>query len=109
MLGIDSEYDIVIVGSGIVGATAALAFAKNTSLRIAVLEAKTPSFVWPMSFYEYKARVSAIALSSQRIFENIHVWPSIIAKRVSPYQKMQVWDPAGKGILSFTSEALSEN
>jgi 2-polyprenyl-6-methoxyphenol hydroxylase-like FAD-dependent oxidoreductase len=47
------KYDIVIVGGGIVGATAALALAKNTSLRIALLEST--------SLHEKKStRVSAI-------------------------------------------------
>jgi 2-octaprenylphenol hydroxylase len=102
----EHTYDIVIVGSGIVGATAALVLAKNTSLHIAVLEAKTPTF--NEQSHSHETRVSAIALSSQRIFENIHVWPSIASKRISPYQKMHVWDPLGKGEIFFTAETLQE-
>lgn len=36
-------YDIIIVGSGIVGAATALALARETSLKIAVIEAKMPA------------------------------------------------------------------
>jgi len=107
MTEIDSAYDIVIVGSGIVGATAALILAKNTSLHIAVLEAKSPFF--NAQPHSHETRVSAIALSSKRVFENIHVWQSIASKRISPYQKMHVWDPVGKGEISFTAEALHES
>ena len=109
-ISVDSSnlhYDVVIIGSGIVGATAALALAKKTTLRIAVCEAKSPNFVEPS--HSYCSRVSAIALSSQRIFENMGVWQSIAAKRITPYQKMQVWDALGKGKISFTAQALQEN
>jgi 2-octaprenylphenol hydroxylase len=102
------QYDIVIIGSGTVGATAALAIAKSTSLRIAVLEAKTPSFEWGAQTNSYDSRVNAIAPSSQRIFENIQVWQSIVSKRISPYYDMHVWEAASKGEITFTAQALRE-
>jgi 2-octaprenylphenol hydroxylase len=100
------SYDITIIGSGIVGAAVASALAKNTQLQIAVLESKTPSFKWQSE--QYDSRVSAIALSSKHFFENINVWESIAAKRISPYQNMQVWDAAGNGEIDFAATALQE-
>jgi 2-octaprenylphenol hydroxylase len=102
----DQNYDITVIGSGIVGAAVALALAKNTSLRIAVLEAKTPFFEWQVD--QYYPRVSAISLSSKHIFEHLKVWDSIVAKRISPYCTMQVWDSVGTGRIHFSAEALQE-
>jgi 2-octaprenylphenol hydroxylase len=98
------KFDIIIVGSGIIGATAALALARNTKLTVALLDAKAlpPSFV----LKNYSARVSAITPASQRILQRLQVWQAIIAKRVSPYRNMQVWDAAGSGKLNFDSGAM---
>lgn len=101
------NYDIAIIGSGIVGAAAALALAKNTSLHIVVLEAKTPSLKWQPNPYD--SRVSAVSLSSKYFFEHLQVWDAIKAKRVSPYHHMQVWDAAGSGEIDFAANALQED
>jgi 2-polyprenylphenol 6-hydroxylase len=100
------SYDVAVIGSGIIGAVIASALAKNTSLRIAVIEAKTPSFNWQKE--PYHSRVSAIALSSKHIFEHLDVWDAITAKRTTPYRTMQVWDAMGKGEIHFTAQALQE-
>lgn len=94
-----SHYDIIIVGSGIVGATAALALAKNTSLRIAVIDAQNISAVWCQEQYDF--RVSAISIASKKIFQNIHVWEKIQAKRASAYTHMHVWQETGDAKIAF--------
>jgi 2-octaprenylphenol hydroxylase len=99
-----AEYDIVIVGAGIVGATAALALAHTTSLRIALLDAREISAVWDAA--QREQRVSAITLASQRIFQQLGVWEEIETRRISPYRHMLVWDAAGKGKIQFDSAAL---
>ena len=68
-------FDIVIVGGGMVGATLAIALSRQTSLSIAVLEANVVSDSW--SSLRYHHRVSAFALSSQRIFQSLKVWDTI--------------------------------
>jgi 2-polyprenylphenol 6-hydroxylase len=98
------NYDIIIVGSGIIGATAALALARNTTLTIALLDAKA---LQAYNLGDYSARVSAITPASQRILQRLQVWPAITAKRISPYRKMHVWDAAGAGKLNFDSAAMS--
>jgi 2-octaprenylphenol hydroxylase len=99
-----STYDILIVGSGIVGATAALALAKKTALRIGLVDSKKITSEWAREQDDY--RVSAISVASQRIFRNIQVWDAIQAKRVCPYQKMQVWDAGGAGIIDFDCRSI---
>lgn len=96
----ETDYDIIIVGSGVVGATAALALAQATSLRIALLEAQP--FV--PSTTDYDHRVSAISLASKRMLQGLKVWP----QRVSPYTQMYVWDEGGTGDLRFVAQEIGE-
>ena len=99
-----STYDILIVGAGIVGATTALALAQKTSLRIALLDTKKISPTWQPEQHDY--RVSAISLASQQIFRQLAVWETMVARRVSPYQKMHVWDATGRSAIDFDCRAL---
>ncbi len=100
-------YDIIIVGSGIVGAATALALARSTSLKIAVLEAKVSDDHQEKARYDH--RVSAISLASKTILQNLHCWESIKAKRVSAYTQMHVWDAAGVGEIHFDSQSIGES
>lgn len=98
------KYDIVIVGGGIVGATAALALAKNTALTILVVEANAPPVYQKKEAYDY--RVSAISLAAKNIFKQLDVWEAIQAKRISLYRQMQVWDAMGQGEIHFDCAEL---
>lgn len=91
-------YDIIIVGGGIAGLTLACMLAKQTSLSIAILES-SPNRI--------QHRVSAIALSSRRIFESLAIWPEL-REFASPFRHMQVWDSACKGELTFDSSEIDE-
>lgn len=101
-----SNYDIIVIGSGIVGATAALALAKKTSLRIALLDSQTISCIWQPQKHDH--RVSAISLSSQRIFKSLQVWEKIQAKRLSPYTHMHVWDAESTGEIHFDGASIGQ-
>jgi 2-octaprenylphenol hydroxylase len=101
----NSHFDIVIVGSGIVGAATALALAKNTTLTIALIDSQKLSADWHKE--NYAPRVSAISLASQRIFQNLSLWSAMTAKRVSPYQKMHVWDARGSGEIKFDCASVN--
>jgi 2-octaprenylphenol hydroxylase len=96
-------YDIIIIGGGIVGTTTALALAQQTNLQIALLDSHAQQ-PWKPEIQD--ARVSAITLASQRIFQRLKVWPAIAAKRLSPFNKMHVWDTQGE--LEFDCKALHE-
>ena len=101
------NFDIIIVGSGIVGALAAIALAKQTRLQIAVLDSQKDFPHWERD--QYEPRVSAISLASKRIFQSLSIWQKIKAKRISPYLKMQVWDAAGDGEISFDCHDHTES
>lgn len=96
-----SNYDIIIIGSGTVGSTAALALAKQTTLKIALIDAQLINHEWHPDHQDH--RVSAISQASYQIFQNLKAWEKILTKRTSPYQEMRVWEESGKSKIDFTS------
>lgn len=98
-------YDVTIMGGGIVGLVQALLLAKEPGLRIALVEAKPLRFDWSVS--DYDARVYAITPASQQLLEGLDLWSQVLAKRVSPYTRMQVWDGRGGGELTFDQAQLN--
>ena len=70
---IQTDFDIIIVGGGMVGASLACAL-KNTSLKLAVIEAFEPHSEQQAS---YDDRGIALAYGSQRIFESMGLWDQL--------------------------------
>jgi 2-octaprenylphenol hydroxylase len=99
-----NEFDVIIIGGGMVGATLARALAP-TRLRIALIEPQPPQAEHTDTLFDL--RVSAITRASQRIFEALGVWQDMVARRVSPFREMHVWEEQGKEI-HFDSADLSE-
>ena len=92
--------DIVVVGGGMVGLSAALRCAQ-LGFQVVVVEALSPQ---PVSLESYGSRVSAISLASQRLFQNLGAWDAISDLRVSPYQNMVVWDAHSTGEITLTAQ-----
>lgn len=100
------NYDIIIIGGGIVGQVLACLLAEQTPLSIALIEANSSECSWdPNNYYH---RVSAIALSSKRIFEKINIWSNLMTKRVSPFNQIKVWDAATESKIHFDSNEIAE-
>lgn len=102
-----SHFDVIIIGSGIVGSTAALALAQEPSLKIAIIDSQPITQDWQNRAYDH--RVSAISLGSRRIFKNIKVWEKVEAKRISPYTRMFVWEEGGEGKIEFDCGEVYED
>lgn len=105
MNSIKIDYDLIIVGGGMVGSALACALGE-TDLRIALLEGKPLEHICPD--LKPDLRVSAINRASQRIFAAVGAWDSMTAWRVSPFRDMQVWDAMGSGHIHFDSAAIGE-
>ncbi len=116
---IQQDYDIIIVGAGMVGATLACALG-SSALRIAVLEAQ-PLPADTMIDDDIDLRVSAITHASQRIFTAVGAWPGMTARRMNAFREMHVWDegspqdyapihtPPYKGEIHFDSAEIGEH
>ena len=109
-----SQYDICIVGSGMVGATLACMLAdSDETLSIAVIDnappRSQPELLDANQKPQFDLRVSAITRASENIFRNTGVWEVIESLRVSPYRDMHVWDAMGNGVVHFDSADIAES
>lgn len=99
------EYDIVIVGAGVVGSALACAL-RAAGLRIAVVDAAAPVRFSPDA--EFDLRVFALSPASRRILEHLGAWDTVRNARVQAYTAMVVWDATGRGHVRFDSSELGE-
>ena len=98
------DYDLIIVGAGMVGAALACALGRER-LRIAVLDrAAVATFD---ATADIGLRVSSISPASRRLLEIAGAWPAIESARLCPYRRMQVWESGPpRGEIVFDSAEL---
>ncbi len=86
-----ADYDILIVGGGMVGASLAVALsqAQDTRLRIAVVESTPFDSAQQPSF---DARTVALSDSSKVIFQTLGLWDEMRALGVTPIERIHVSD-----------------
>lgn len=108
-----TDFDLLIVGGGMVGACLAAAAASDRelgALRIALLDSGPP--VQAPTDDAVDLRVSAISRASQRILASFGAWQRIPDAHRSAYSEMIVWDaasrPFGDGALHFSASETSE-
>lgn len=101
----NTDYDLIIAGGGMVGSALACALGQS-ELRIALIEGLPLERARPGA--ELDLRVSAISRASQRIFAAVGAWEGMTAWRVSPFRDMRVWDAGGFGQIHFDSAAIGE-
>lgn len=83
------EFDIVVVGGGMVGAATAIGLAKQ-GRKVALVEGRAPQ-----DFDEQQpmdVRVSAISMASVELLQELGAWQSIKEKRVCPYRRLETWE-----------------
>jgi 2-octaprenyl-6-methoxyphenol hydroxylase len=94
MKGTSSQYDIVVVGGGMIGTSLALALAP-LGLRVAVVEAVARKAGHQPSFDD---RSTALSRSTQRMFEAMGLWDEVVAAS-TPISRIHVSD---KGRFGFS-------
>lgn len=94
------NYDVVIVGGGMVGLSLALSLAQN-HFKVAVIEKNTP----PQMSEVPTLRVSAFNLASETLFKQLEVWESILGGTTAAYQAMSVWEKDSSGHIEFNAKA----
>ncbi|MGZ8215994.1 UbiH/UbiF/VisC/COQ6 family ubiquinone biosynthesis hydroxylase [Methylomagnum sp.] len=97
------EYDVLIVGGGMVGATLGCALG-GSRLRVAVLEDAPPPAFAPEQPHDL--RVSAVSIASASVLKTVGAWKGVVSRRLCPFRRMRVWEE--KGDVEFNSEELNE-
>ena len=90
------QFDLIIVGGGLAGASLAIAL-RDTPLRIALVEHQPPRR--PDG---WDARVYAISPANAAFLERIGAWRHLDGERISPIRAMDVHGDAG-GRLAFSA------
>ena len=104
------EFDIAIVGAGLVGASLACAIAQQlqaTSLRIALIEASDDIHNYDGESFD--PRVVALTQASQNLLTRLGVWEEIEHARVCAYRDMHVWDGEGTAEIHFNTADVRAN
>ncbi len=89
------DFDVLIVGGGMVGASLAHAL-KGVALHIGIIEA------YPLhddNQPSYDSRAIALSYGSKRIFESLGVWQAMEAETVTPITHIQVSDKGHFGAV----------
>jgi len=105
------DFDVIIVGGGMVGACVAALMARDERLadwRVAVVESTPPRAPQASTI---DLRVSALSRASERILRHAGAWP-LIEQDACPYTDMVVWDAAGRrdgrDVLRFSAAETGE-
>jgi 2-octaprenylphenol hydroxylase len=82
------DFDVLVVGAGMVGATLACALG-DSRLKVGVLDNRAP--VAPPRD-DHDLRVSAITLASRAMLRNLGAWDAMPQARIARVEAMQVWE-----------------
>ncbi|MFZ5510785.1 MAG: ubiquinone biosynthesis protein UbiH, partial [Pseudomonadota bacterium] len=91
------QFDLLIVGAGLAGASLAVAL-KNSRLRIGLVEGRAPAP--PAGAWD--ARIYAVSPSNARFLEAIGVWQHLDPARLTPVHEMEIHGDRG-GRLDFSA------
>lgn len=91
---------MIVVGAGMVGAAAALAFAQQGH-KVTVLE-REKSVAWSADD-DYGLRLSAISPASAALLADLGIWAQVLEQRHCGYRDMRVWDGEGEGQIHFNA------
>ncbi|MGR8933477.1 MAG: UbiH/UbiF/VisC/COQ6 family ubiquinone biosynthesis hydroxylase [Gammaproteobacteria bacterium] len=97
------DFDVVIVGGGMVGAALGCALG-GCSLQVAVLEQQMPEAF--AAEQPHDLRVSALSIASRKIMETVGAWEGVLSRRFCPFQRMRVWEAGGD--TEFCSDDIGQ-
>lgn len=93
-----SQFDVIVVGGGLVGAAQALAL-ERCGLKVALLEQGAPPDL-PHD-QSWDARIYAVTPGNAHFLSQMGVWSCLDATRIAPIFGMSVWGDDVKACLEF--------
>lgn len=100
------QYDLIVVGAGMVGAAFSCLLARgNPQLQIALIESRESG---GFNSGEFDPRVAALTEKSRRLLDSCGAWQRIAEKRISAYSAMEVWDAEGTGRIQFNCQDVHQ-
>ncbi|HGJ5857692.1 3-demethoxyubiquinol 3-hydroxylase [Arsenophonus nasoniae] len=99
---VDENYDIVVVGAGMIGAAMAIGLAKE-GWRILLLEHTKPAPFDPLE--QPDLRVSALSCTSVDLLKQLGVWNNVLNMRVAPYRRLETWEGENTHVM-FEASSL---
>ncbi|NCX93551.1 MAG: hypothetical protein EBX40_02620 [Gammaproteobacteria bacterium] len=92
-------FDVVIVGGGLLGLTAALAFSK-LPLKVGLISAQSLD---KLSIDHLDLRVSAIHQGSEAFLKKLNIFQQLPADRMGVFERIFVWEEMGKEHIDFSA------
>lgn len=100
------EYDVIVVGGGMVGAATALGLAK-LNLKVLLIEKDAPNLDWDEG-RDFSIRVSALTRTSENILRNLNAWHGVEKRRFQPFTAMKVWEQGASQKIEFLAKEINE-
>lgn len=98
------NFDLVIVGGGLVGATLAADLGQR-GFHLGLVEAQSTPVLPETGF---ALRVSAVTRATQHVLETVGAWELLPSERIQPFRRMVVWDNPEAGEVHFDSAEIAE-
>lgn len=95
-----TDFDVIVIGGGLVGAACALAL-QGSGLRLALVES-APVPVLPQDG-SWDSRIYAISPGNADFLARLHVWQALESARITPIEEMRIWGDDGASELDFSA------
>ncbi|MGP1939120.1 MAG: FAD-dependent monooxygenase [Arsenophonus sp. ET-DL9-MAG3] len=93
---INKNYDIAVVGAGMIGAAMAIGLAKE-GWKVVLLEHIKPK---PFNSLERPdLRVSMISCTSVELLKQLGAWNSVLNMRATPYRRLEAWEKENSNLI----------
>lgn len=103
MSKISKSFDVLVIGGGVVGLSAAVAMAAR-GFKTAVID----SGPLTISSTNKNTRVYAINGASQALLTRLGVWALLDPNIISPYQSMHIWDATNHADITFDAREAAK-
>jgi len=107
------DFDVLIVGGGMVGAALAALLRTDPSTRsLSVALVEPNPALMPLPRESIDLRVAALSRPSEQLLVETGAWPLVTARKPCPYERMVVWDgassPTAEDALIFDAAEAGE-